>query len=523
MRRIGSAHPEPLYGTQATRAIELAAGAALPPHSLMALAGRSVASLTLALAPHARCIWVACGPGNNGGDGLIAAMHLHRQARSSGDARQIVVTLCGDPDRLPRDAAHALQQALAAGVTIATDPPAIQDFAIDALLGIGQLRAPEGRLAAQMDLLQDTAAPVLCVDLPSGLNGDTGAHLRGSRDRLPQGPRHTLSLLTLKPGLFTGDGRDQAGQVWFDDLDVSPPPDVPVRALIGGSAMHPAPFPRRAHAAHKGSQGDVLVIGGQDIGVSGAGMTGAAVLAARSALHSGAGRVYVNLLTGDDPSGLTGWDPACPELMFRSLPAVLQGDLLAHTSVVCGCGGGDAIVSLLPQLLARSHTLVLDADALNAIAADNPLQTLLRHRGERSHRTVITPHPLEAARLLGCSTAEVMTDRLTAAQRLVDRFGATCVLKGSGSVICAPGQTPRINPTGNAALATAGTGDVLAGMIGSALADPCLTPDRMMHWVCTAVFQHGRLADQWTSDRPTTPTGLTLTASRLAESIQALR
>lgn len=525
MRRIGSAHPEPLYGTQATRAIEQAASAALPPHSLMALAGLSVAQLTSALAPHARCIWVACGPGNNGGDGLIAAMHLHRQAQASGAARQVVVTLCGGADHLPADAANALLQAQASGVTMASDPPATHDFAIDALLGIGTLRPPEGRLANHMGLLQTSAAPVLCVDLPSGLHADTGVHLMGSLDRPPQGARHTLSLLTLKPGLFTGDGRDQAGQVWFDDLGISPPATTPVRARLNGMSMNPDTASRRPHAAHKGSLGDVLVIGGQDIGIRGAGMTGAAILAARAALHSGAGRVYVGLLTGEQPTGLTGWDPACPELMFRSLPGLLQGDLLTQTSVVCGCGGGAAIAALLPQVLARARTLVLDADALNAIAADPQLQTLLRHRRARGHGTVITPHPLEAARLLGCSTAEVMSDRLTAAQRLVDRFGALCVLKGSGSVVSAPGITPRINPTGNAALATAGTGDVLAGMIGCALASPGLTPDRLVQQVCAAVFQHGWIADRWTLNQPdTTPaTDLTLTASRLAQSVPPLR
>jgi hydroxyethylthiazole kinase-like uncharacterized protein yjeF len=524
MRRIGSAQAESLYGTPATRAIEGAASNALPPHSLMALAGLSVAQLARALAPHAACTWIACGPGNNGGDGLIAAMHLQRQAQASGVARQIVVTLCAESDRLPADATNALSQARAAGVTLLNDPPAHFDFAIDALLGIGPLRPAEGRLAAHMALLQDSAAAVLSVDVPSGLHADTGVHLLGPLARRPRGPRHTLSLLTLKPGLFTGDGRDQAGQVWFDDLGITPPTHTPVRAVLNGMAMEPMTASARAHASHKGSQGDVLVIGGQDIGIHGAGMTGAAILAARAALHSGAGRVYVGLLTGESHTGSTGWDPACPELMFRHPSGLLESDLLAQSSVVCGCGGGSAVAEVLPRVLAQARTLVLDADALNAIAADTSLQTLLRHRNERGLDTVITPHPLEAARLLGCNTAEVMADRLNAAQQLVERFGATCVLKGSGSVICAPGFTPRINPTGNAALATAGTGDVLAGMIGCALTASRQTPDHALQRVAAAVFQHGWLADQW--DRSHTDpaaTRLTLTASRLANSARPLR
>ncbi|MCU0924899.1 MAG: NAD(P)H-hydrate epimerase, partial [Hydrogenophaga sp.] len=273
MRRIGSTPTERLHGTHATRAIEQWAAAARPAHGLMALAGQAVARLTSALAPHARCVWVACGPGNNGGDGLIAAMHLHHQARSTGADREIVVTLCADSHSLPPDATDALHKALAAGLTIANEPPAAPDFVIDALLGIGRLRTPEGRLANHMDVLQNTTAPVLCVDLPSGLDANTGVHLRGSLERPPKGPRYTLSLLTLKPGLFTADGRDQAGEVWFDDLGVDPPADAPVAALISGMAPHPRPGQGRAHASHKGSQGDVLVIGGQHIAVNGSGMT----------------------------------------------------------------------------------------------------------------------------------------------------------------------------------------------------------------------------------------------------------
>lgn len=525
MRRIGSTHAEPLHGTQATRAMEQVATAALPPHSLMALAGLSVARLARALAPHARCVWVACGPGNNGGDGLVAAMHLHRQAKATGSAWQVVVTLCGELDRLPFDAANALRQAQAAGVSIARDPPENFDLAIDALLGIGPLRPPEGRLADHWHRLQASTAPVLCVDVPSGLDADTGVHVAGSVRSPPIGPRHTLSLLTLKPGLFTGDGRDQAGQVWLDDLGITPPPDTPMRAQLNGMAVDCGWGSKRVHAAHKGSQGDVCVIGGQDLSVNGAGMTGAAILAARAALHGGAGRVYVGLLTGASTTGAIAWDPVAPELMFRDLSSLVQGDLLSQACVVCGCGGGSAIAAVLPQVLARARTLVLDADALNAIATDASLQTLLRQRSEHGGRTVITPHPLEAARLLGCSTTEVMADRLAVAQRLTERWGALCVLKGSGSVVCAPGLTPRINPTGNAALATAGTGDVLAGMIGAALAAPAMEPDHVMQQVCAAVFQHGQLADRWGQGRINNDGAdhCTLTAGRLAQSVPPLR
>lgn len=520
MRRIDTSHPETLHGAETTRAIERAAAFALPPHSLMALAGLSVARLARALAPHARCIWVACGPGNNGGDGLVAAAHLHRQVLATGGAQRVVVTLCADERRLPPDAAHALAQARAAGVPLASEPPADFDFAIDALLGIGPLRPPEGRLARHLTVLQQSTATVLCVDLPSGLHADTGVHSHGPLSRCLPGARHTLSLLTLKPGLFTADGRDQAGTVWFDDLGINPPPDTPATALLYGMASPIGRPAKRAHASHKGSQGEVLVLGGQDIGINGSGMTGAAILAARAALHGGAGRVYVGLLAGETGSGSPAWDPACPELMFRQIDGLLRGDLLTQASVVCGCGGGSAIEAVLPAALARAHVLVLDADALNVIAGDSLLRAQLRHRGERGWITVLTPHPLEAARLLGTSTAAVMANRLAAARQLGHDLGAICVLKGSGSVVCAPGQTPLINSTGNAALATAGTGDVLAGLIGSALATKAWKPDQAVQRVAAAVFQHGRLSDQWATDDGETPD--TLTASRLAARLHAL-
>jgi hydroxyethylthiazole kinase-like uncharacterized protein yjeF len=196
-------------------------------------------------------------------------------------------------------------------------------------------------------------------------------------------------------------------------------------------------------------------------------MTGAALLAGRAALHSGAGRVMVALLDG----GELALDLLQPELMLRRFDA-LQ---LEHITVVCGCGGGDAVRAVLAPVLQRAAQLVLDADALNAIAADSALQAALQARAQRDQPTVLTPHPLEAARLLGSNTnintninaAHVQAQRLQAAQQLAERFGCVVVLKGSGTVVAAPSQIAHINPTGNARLASAGTGDVLAGMIGA--------------------------------------------------------
>lgn len=508
MRRITPDFREALYGTAATRAIETRAARGLAAHALMARAGEAVARLARALHPHARRIWVACGPGNNGGDGLIAALHLQRHALAG--LLDITVTHHADPARLPDDARWALAQAHAAGLSPADKPPASPDLIIDALLGIGARNASASPLAPVLAAVRNAAAPVLCVDLPSGLDADTGAGEPADR---AAGRRHTLSLLTLKPGLFTAQGRDAAGEVWFDDLGVMPADAVAPDAWLGGAARPGRGKAVHPHAGHKGSYGDVAVLGGQGLHAAGVGMGGAALLAARAALHAGAGRVYLARL-GDAGSDVLSPDPLTPELMHRSPERLTDAALLNDAVLVCGCGGGTAVVPWLPTALVRARRLVLDADALNAVAADPGLQTLLAQRRARAWTTVITPHPLEAARLLGSRTADVMADRLRAARTLADRWGVVCVLKGSGTVVCAPTGVPWINATGNARLATAGTGDVLAGMVGAALAGAHAEADAVQA-VCEAVAQHGAIADAWPDDRGT------LLASDLARAVTA--
>ena len=229
-------------------------------------------------------------------------------------------------------------------------------------------------------------------------------------------------------------------------------------------------------------------------------MTGAALLAASAALHAGAGRVLVSLLD-KNPIGV---DLQQPELMMRPYPQLP----IATLTLVCGCGGGDAIAAVLGDAMARAPRLVLDADALNAIAADPSLKSQLIQRST-TQATILTPHPLEAARLLGCDTAQVQRNRLAAAQELADRLQCTVVLKGSGTVTAAPGRIPTVNPTGNGLLSTGGTGDVLAGMLGTRLASG-LAPYEAA-WI--AVYQHAALADQW-------PPNAALTASALARALR---
>ncbi|WP_422013265.1 NAD(P)H-hydrate dehydratase [Roseateles sp.] len=418
----------PLFDVAASRRIE--ARALLHSPDLMARAGLAIAKLALALRRGPGPVWIVCGPGNNGGDGHVAAQRLLEAA-------------------VPVHVGH-----------VAPEHPSL---VIDALLGLGLNRAPSAELLAPIVAMATCGAPILAVDLPSGLLADTGQ---------PAGERavradHTLTLLTLKPGLFTGEGRAHAGRLWFDDLGVAPD-EAPTADLLG-----PAAAPQRRPTSHKGSHGQVLVVGGAP------GMQGAARLAARAALACGAGRVYVDLPGLADAEVA---DPGRPELMRGRLDDVPQA------VGVIGCGAGGAIAATLPALLQSLPRVVLDADALNAIAADPALQALVRTRPAGS--TLLTPHPLEAARLLGRDTTSVQADRLASARDLARQLGSTVVLKGSGSVIASPAERPALCASGGPALATAGSGDVLAGWLWAQ------EPDASAHTIaCAGVDAHGRAGE----------------------------
>ncbi|MGE0107880.1 MAG: NAD(P)H-hydrate dehydratase [Thiomonas sp.] len=493
LKRISPLQSEPVYRVDALRQIESEAARTLPPHSLMQRAGSAVARLAQACYPHARRVVVLAGAGNNGGDGLVAATQLHQAGRD------VLVLACGAEtlnewrSRLPADAAWAWAQAQAAQVQCAWDDQSTlpeADLYIDALLGLG-LRGP---MRAQMaEIIQklnaQRGAPVLSVDLPSGLDADTGA----ATDVCVRA-NVTLSLLGLKPGLCTGPASTLCGTLWHDDLGVSAAthhPQVAIDATCLGADMIRPLLPDLAQSAHKGQRGDVAVIGGA------AGMTGAALLAARAAAQLGAGRVFVGLLDDQAPAV----DLLAPELMLRS-PASLIDAQGGRTCPLVGPGAGcdDTARSYLAQALAQPVPLVLDADALNLLAATDSLQTLLRQRNPIT--TLLTPHPLEAARLLGASVQAIESDRLTAARTLAQRFACWIVLKGRGTVIVSPQQTAWINATGNGLLATAGSGDVLAGSAAALLAATGKASS-----VLAAVWLHGQAAIHYA--RKHGPGGLT--------------
>jgi len=500
MLRIHPDQAHPLHLLTSTRALEAAWLQQLPEHTLMQRAGQALARLAQALAPHAHTIWVACGPGNNGGDGWEAAHHLQLQGFKP------VVTWLGQPDRCSADTLASRQAALQAGVICQEQPPELgpDDLCIDALLGIGLTQQADRptpptahtRLSEWIERINDSTATVLAADIPSGLCADQGTSaLEAGSVRA----HHTLSLLTLKPGLFTAQGRDHAGTVWLETLG------VPLQATPADALLNPPPTLRiQAYGSHKGSYGDVQVLGGEGLSQRGLGMTGAALLAGRAALHAGAGRVLVALL--DTDQARLPIDMAQPELMLRT-PEALS---LRNGVLVCGCGGGDAIEHWVPKALAEAPCLLLDADALNALARHPDWMSQLAMRQQRGWDTVLTPHPLEAARLLDTTAAAVQSDRLAAAQALAVRTGAVVVLKGSGTVIAQAGQTPHINPTGNARLATAGTGDVLAGLIGALWARP---GTQAFDAAREGVFVHGSTADRW-------PANQAFTAATLASALR---
>ncbi|MDR0214996.1 MAG: NAD(P)H-hydrate dehydratase [Comamonas sp.] len=503
----------PLFDTATTRQIEQDCTRQLPAHTLMQRAGLAVARLAMAIAPHAQRIWIACGPGNNGGDGFEAAAQL----KTLRPLTQILVSETRNHQNLPADAKASWLRARAAGVQWTEQCPehmGAQDLCIDALLGIGlqskntaKLNIDQSRLLQLLQQVQRSSCPVLCVDIASGLNADTGQYLpeftpTAAPEHEPS-PHHTLALLTLQPGLFTAQGRDACGQVWWDDLGCNAPgtpTPAPIPAARLSTRTSADSQPARPHASHKGSFGDVAILGGEGLGHQGLSMTGAAWLAALAALYAGAGRVMLALLDAEHRTdqAIAPW----PEIMLRQP----QAQDWHNATVVCGCGGGQAIETWLPTVLQQAPRLVLDADALNAISQSASLTKMLSSRATRQQSTILTPHPLEAARLLQTDTQSVQAHRLRAASALAQQFQCTALLKGSGTVIASPASTPWINSSGNALLARGGTGDVLAGLTGAIWAVGCTAEQAAVQ----AAFRHGRLADEWPAHTPFSASALAM-------------
>ena len=481
---------QPLHTVTELRALEQAAQAGLAPGALMQRAGEAAAAMVASRLPEGQHrVLVICGPGNNGGDGYVCALGLRQRGI---DVRCVALGAA-----VAEDARAAFTRWAAAGGVTLPELPVDDHFdaVIDAMFGIGMGRPLAGVHLAAADWMNQQRAPVFAIDVPSGLDSDRGCWTGGVGGVRAAA---TITFIGAKPGLFTGDGCDASGDVVVDPIGVAPGP-------CSGTLLDPIDFAqllaRRSRNTHKGTFGSVAVVGGN------VGMVGAPLLAARAALRLGAGRVYVDCIGAPELR----LDPLQPELMFRPLEG-LQG----LTSCVVGCGLGDdgRARAALAAALGGGCPLVIDADALNLLAADS---TLAQACIERTSATVLTPHPLEAARLLGTEASRVQEDRIAHARELAQRFNAIVVLKGAGSVIAGADGRYAINPTGSAALATAGTGDVLAGMIG-ALLGQCTDARQAVY---AGVWLHGAAADDFGADLGLVASDLAPLAARRLAALRA--
>lgn len=397
--------------------------------------------------PDAGAVTVLAGRGNNAGDGYLVAALAQRAGW------QVRVLAVGDPQALQGDAAKALADAQACGVSIEAwhAAAALQGVLVDALLGTGISGAVREPYAGAITTINASGLPVLAIDLPSGLCADTG-------QVLGQAVRADLSVtfIGLKLGLFTADGPDRVGTLVFDDLQADPGIVAQVASeavrLDHGSLARIAP---RSPTAHKGSFGQVLVIGG-DLGTG-----GAALLSAEAALRGGAG--MVSLATR--PEHVTASLVRRPEIMCSGVESTYSLTTLVERAdvLVVGPGLGQAPWgrSLLSLVAQSGLPQVWDADALNLLAAGGV---------QLPTGCVITPHPGEAARLLRCTVVEVQADRPAAARELARRYACVALLKGAGTLIAAPDWRLALCDRGHPAMASAGLGDVLAGLIGALLA-----------------------------------------------------
>jgi len=456
--------PDSLYTTAQVRELDRIAieEQGIPGYTLMSRAGDACWQYLQTRWPTARSLQVLCGSGNNGGDGFVVA----RLALAAN--WQVQVLQLGEVERLQGDARTAHADYVAAGGQVEpfTASTAVDaDVLVDAMLGTGVDRPLAGDWLRAVEQLNTSVSPVLSVDVPTGLQADTGAVL-GEAVHADV----TVTFIGRKAGLYTGVGPDYAGDTKFSDLDVpaSVYQQVPAVARL---LERPPPgllSAPRIRTAHKGQHGHVLVIGGDE------GMGGAVRLAGEAALRSGAGLVSV----ATRPAHAAFITSACPELMCHGIanaqalkPLIAAADVLV---IGPGLGRSAWAQSLLAAVLESTQPRVVDADALNLLAG-TPAP---------ADAQVLTPHPGEAARLLGQDSATVQQDRLAAAQAIAQQYGGVAVLKGAGTVIHTEGECPLICAAGNPGMATAGMGDVLSGVIAALIAQGMDVPAAAAAGVC---------------------------------------
>ena len=462
-----------IYLTTEIRKIEQLANGSLAPNSLMEKAGLAAAKVARdkLLTSEKNKVLVLAGPGNNGGDAFVVARHLHEWWF------KVTLVFTGIPTELSGEAKNAMDAWVATGGKIFSEIPAKSDWnvIVDGLFGIGLSRDLENPYHELVNVVNHMNLPVLALDIPSGLSSDNG-RVCGSAIYADI----TVTFIGLKPGLLTHHGVEYCGEIILCNLDIETSSLVtPQSWILDLSYVQELLPPPRPANSHKGIFGSVGVIGGSD------GMTGASLLAGTAALKLGAGRVYLGLITDN---GLR-VDPIHPELMFRSPHELFKINHLNCLVIGPGLGMNTDAYFWLDCALQSTKSLVLDADALNLISAYPKLANKLINRKEL---TVLTPHAAEAARILGISSTEVQNNRLETIKDLVERFNCYAVLKGAGSICALSNGKYYINTSGNPGLSSAGTGDVLSGIIGSLLAQGLIIENALL----VAVFLHGAAADE---------------------------
>lgn len=436
-------------------------------YGLMQRAGLAAFELARRHYPHSRHWLVLCGHGNNGGDGYVVAT----LARAAG----LRVTLIAVPGQrpLPPEAQQAQAAWQAAGGEIhapESDWPEEGDLIIDGLLGTGLSAAPRAPYDRLIEQANRHPASRIALDIPSGLLAESG-QTPGSVIRAD----HTLAFIALKPGLLTGQARDWVGQLHHSALGLEEwlQKQRVTLTRLDASSLTRWLTPRRP-CSHKGEHGRLLVVGGDH------GFAGAIRMASEAALRSGAGLVRVLTHKENIAPLLT----ARPELMVQELDdeALAAGEEWADVLVI-GPGLGQSAWSknALAALRGSDKPMLWDADALN----------LLAKAPDKRQNRVLTPHPGEAARLLGCSVKEVESDRLLSAKKLTECYGGVVVLKGAGTIIASESGERAIADVGNAGMASGGMGDILSGIIGGLLGQQLSPFDA----ACAGCVVHGHAAD----------------------------
>ena len=463
--------PVEIYAVAAIREIDRTAieKANIPGYTLMKRAGEAALQGAMTRYPGARRWQVICGSGNNGGDGYVVA----RLAAAQGIG--VTVIALTDPESLQGDAATAYGDFAAAGGVVLTwsgELDADAKLLVDAILGSGLERDVEGEFAEVVEAINKHTAPVLSLDIPSGLHGDTGALLGCAINA-----DLTVTFVGLKPGLFVGAGAENVGDLLYAGLEIPESCRDQSGAVLKRIATRCIDelLPRRPRDSHKGDFGHVLVIGG------GSGMPGAVRLCGEAALRAGAGRVSI----ATDPAHAASIVASRPELMSHGIATPDQMDgLIAKADVIAfgpGLGQSEWALAIYERVAAADRPSVWDADALNFLAK----------KGGSAANRVITPHPGEASSLLDSSTAAVQADRVSALQVLHDRFGGVVVLKGAGSLVSSSDGLPWICTAGNPGMAAPGMGDVLTGIIAALLAQG-LDPEQA---ACVGVQAHALAGD----------------------------